>query len=145
MAQAQVSSTLRDRGRLLIGELGGLAVLGIFGKQWTVQECLDKFVSCSKEIFRIGLPALSPFSLYSSKRLYKALQQSFCDGSDPNYVFGFPGSGRTQCKFGVTAYSSERDATVVISNYNRATSKSESGALLKRAAHPSSEALIWEA
>ncbi|XMA20786.1 hypothetical protein WAI453_013577 [Rhynchosporium graminicola] len=134
---------------------GGIATIRLFGKDWSLQECLDFFRKFAIVIFPpktvLGRSICAVFrrilsfyledSKYNSSVLEDALKKAL--GLDP--AFGSVGLRTSGMRFAVTT-TTITDATLcLISNYNGLSQERKSGYKHLRAARSTEEIRLWEA
>lgn len=106
---------------------GGLIVLGLFARQWTVDESVTQFTSLTRSFFGTKRPrsfvrsvhkclkSLVSDGIYDAAKLEQSLQQAF---SAERILFSYPSEGVSRAKIGVIATTTEDATPVVLSNYN---------------------------
>lgn len=119
---------LRPLGNYNNHLIGGLVALGVFEKEWSLSEAIDRFCSLAKGAFSLqkvlAVPGLSllvePFRVFKHKRsgINEALKTAVGD----DYLFGqVKGSKRwgDQAKVGVVTCHDGRNHPCLLANYSR--------------------------
>ncbi|KAL9120659.1 MAG: hypothetical protein Q9187_002784 [Circinaria calcarea] len=141
---------------LIVGtSTGGLVALGLVAKGWTMETCTKHFNELCEEAFEprtqgqywgsIGtLWDAYNHSKYKTKPLEKALKKAYCSAVRGNdYVFGGTNTSPSpSTKLAVVTTSISGDS-VVISNYNRASTENLTYKFLRQE-NPYNELEIWE-
>ncbi|KAK7557627.1 hypothetical protein IWX91DRAFT_110775 [Phyllosticta citricarpa] len=140
---------------LIVGtSSGGLVALGLAAKEWSVENCINRFESLCKKAFtrRTGgnLPLIGWYienyyqSMYETQPFQFALMEAF--GKD-EYLFGGRRAAKqssSNVKVAVITTSAVTGIPVVVSNYNRPSSGKLSYHF-QRAEDSDAELKIWEA
>ena len=106
--------------------LGGIIALGIFKRQWTVEDAMEKFIKLSREAFHPRQWLRIPTFRHTAQMLYSyrykssgiegALQEAFSDTP----LFGYSDlSQPDNIKVGVFTASNEDGCPYLLANYTR--------------------------
>lgn len=110
-------------------DVGGLIVLGLFIQRWSIEECVQRFNSLTRDFFSARRPKSMLRSLhryykgfmsngiYDTEKLERCLQENFGEAS---LLFTFPTFGVSRVKAAVVATTTEDTTAMVLSNYNGA-------------------------
>ena len=107
---------------------GGIIALGLTIEEWSVQDCIDRFLELCRGAFTPrgmhrfpGLKQMSAmnheWSWYKTKPIVKILQSSFSNAEQR--LFGGGNSTKSTPKVAVVAATDTFETPVVMANYNR--------------------------